>query len=136
MQTLVFFSNGVIGVPMINVDASAGKRRAVLKIRKSPVWKYKTQQFRETCFRIIISGQGKRSLSRKRQLLRRFITLTDGEKGSDSDMTGSKLNGPKFVSNVSNLIPIFSYLHSRSSLGGNSYWCSGCSICMSRMCSS
>ena len=28
MQTLVFFSNGVIGVPMINVDASAGKRRA------------------------------------------------------------------------------------------------------------
>ena len=23
-----FFSNGVIGVPMINVDASAGKRRA------------------------------------------------------------------------------------------------------------
>ena len=28
MQTLVFFSNGVIGVPMINVDASAGKKQA------------------------------------------------------------------------------------------------------------
>lgn len=28
MQTIVFSTNGVIGVPMINVDASAGKRRA------------------------------------------------------------------------------------------------------------
>ena len=84
---------------------------------------------------MIISGQGKRSLSRTRQLSRRLSTLTDGEKGSDSDLTGSKLNGPKFVSNLY-LIQIFSYLHSRSSLGGNSYWCNGCSVCMSRMCSS
>ena len=84
---------------------------------------------------MIISGQAKRSLSRTRQLSRRLITLTDGEEGGDSDLTGSKLNGPKFVSYVY-LIPIFSYLHSRSSLGGNSYWCSGCFDCMSRMCSS
>jgi len=28
MQPLVFLTNGLIGVPMINVDASAGKRRA------------------------------------------------------------------------------------------------------------
>ena len=45
MQTLVFFTNGVIGVPMINVDASAGKRRAGdYRIGKAQFGK-KKQQF-------------------------------------------------------------------------------------------